>query len=122
MSDKFISAEVEGSTLILTMNQSVSAFANESFLEEIGGYADSFVEKGYQTLIVDFNQIPHFGSSVLEGLCSIWEEAKKQGARHGICNLSPVGLSIIQISRFDTLWEIFDTRQDALNQITSSAD
>lgn len=114
MSEDFVSREQHGSTLLLIFKQSVSNLADSRFLNELRAASQVADGEKCQAVVIDFNQIPFFGSSVLEGLCSLWDVAKHADRKMAVCNLSPVGLEIIRISRFDTIWQIFPTRKEAL--------
>ena len=117
MTNQFLRTEEQDGILIVTFQQTVSGFADDLFLNELREVGSSYSQGEYKGMVIDFNQIPYFGSSVLEGLFVIWEKVKEQGTKLVMCNLSPVGLDILKISRFDTLWDIHKDREQAVAAI-----
>jgi anti-anti-sigma factor len=65
-------------------------------------------------VLVDFSRIEFFASSLLEILRKIWLRIKDKEGKMAMCCLSGTGLDIVHLSRFDTLWQIYPTRTEAL--------
>ncbi|MCE9525659.1 MAG: STAS domain-containing protein [Planctomycetales bacterium] len=65
-------------------------------------------------MIVDFHQVPYFGSSLLEVLLSIWSQEQLRAGTMSLCNVSAAGREVLEVTRFDTLWTIYNTRAEAL--------
>ena len=72
-------------------------------------------------VVVDFHQVPYFGSSLLETLLSLWSEIHSRGGTLALCNVSPVAREIIEVARFDTLWPIHSSLAVALAAIPAAA-
>ena len=57
------------------------------------------------------------GSTVLEWMVQMWRQAKSKGGTLATCNCSPIGKEVLHAARFDTLWQIFDSRQQAIEAL-----
>jgi anti-anti-sigma factor len=104
---------IEGPTLILEVHGPVSSLADDSLLKEVDGILAQLRQGRVQDVVVDFGQSPYFGSSMLETLRRVWNELNQRGGRMVVCNVSMVGSEILQVSKFDQLWPIVATRNDA---------
>ncbi|MCA9161991.1 MAG: STAS domain-containing protein [Planctomycetales bacterium] len=67
--------------------------------------------------IVDLAHLNYFGSSVLDWMISLWKHVKLQNGGLALCNVSPVGMEILQTSNLDSRWTIAGTRAEALAKL-----
>ena len=110
--------EVQRQTLIVSPQENVSSLADERVQPELMRIFQS-LHPPVARVVVDFGQIAYFGSSMLEAMLKVWKQVHALGGRMAICNLSPVGREVLQTGRFDTLWEVFDSRDAALAALGS---
>lgn len=118
-SDKIFTTTVEGATLILAVRGSVSSLGDDAALDELDSVIAQVHQGAIRHVLVDFGQSTYFGSIMLETLRRIWNEVHPRGGRMALCNVSPVGKEILQIAKFDQLWPIVETRQDADQLLTA---
>ena len=69
-------------------------------------------------VVVDLGQIPYFGSTVLEWMVQMWKRVKEKGGKLAACNASPIGREVLTTARFDQLWGVFDSRDEALKWLS----
>ena len=99
---------------ILELQASVGSFRNHEAAVELAAVRGELDEQEVRHVIVDFHQVPYFGSSLLEVLLSIWSQEQLRAGTMSLCNVSAVGREILEVTRFDTLWTIYNTRAEAL--------
>ncbi len=70
-------------------------------------------------VLVDMEKVTFFGSVFLSELNALWKQGHQHGGRLALCQLTPLGDEIIRAAKFDALWEIYPTREDALKALAS---
>ena len=68
-------------------------------------------------VVVDFGSIEYFGSNVLEFLVQVGKRLKTKDGRLAICSATPVGSQILSVARFDKLYSVVATRDEALKAV-----
>jgi anti-sigma B factor antagonist len=72
-------------------------------------------------LVLDLSHTKFFGSAFIEILFRIWNRMKSQeGGRFGISGLTEYCCEILEVTHLDQLWEIYETREDAVRALKSS--
>ena len=69
--------------------------------------------------IIDLGTLDYFGTIMLELLLVLWKRVSAKGGKFALCNVSPIGLEILQTVKFDTLWPIVSDREQALEAVKS---
>ncbi len=107
----------EGSALVMEVLRPVGSLAEQDVMQELDQIVAITAKCPTCKIIVDFHQTTYFGSSMLEALRIIWSKIEDREGRMVLCNLSPVGMEIVQIAKFDHLWPICSTRAEALAKL-----
>jgi anti-anti-sigma factor len=114
---QFFSSERQDDTLFVDIRKPVSDFSEEGSMTELKSLLEEAGQPEVHRIIIDFEQLGYFGSSMLEALRRIWNAARPHGGQMALCNLSDLGREILAKSRFDTLWPVCSTRGEALAQL-----
>jgi anti-anti-sigma factor len=69
--------------------------------------------------IIDLGSLDYFGSIMLELLVVLWKRVSSKEGKLALCNVSQVGTEILLTARFDTLWPILASRDEALEAVRS---
>ena len=64
-------------------------------------------------LVLDFSNTAHIGCGFLDVLLRCYEQVAQRGGRLALCVLHPNLRGIIQVTRLDRVWDIYETYQDA---------
>lgn len=72
-------------------------------------------------IVVDLGETPYVGSLMLESLRLVWNELSAHGKTMALCNVQEVARDILRLARFDVLWPICDTRQQAIDSVRGHA-
>lgn len=74
-------------------------------------------------LLVDLGHTRHVGSAFLGFLMRLSDRVtERTGGRFGVCCATPFCLAVIKTTRMDTLWELFDTREEAVTAFSNDGD
>lgn len=119
-SEKPFTLSRDDRTLILALEGKVGSLNAADLLSEVDVLLDEVNWDGIDGVVVDFADVDYFGSEVLEAILRVWNRVHPAGGRLAVCNLSDVGRDILSLSRFDTLWQVADSREAAV-QIAKGA-
>jgi CheY-like chemotaxis protein/anti-anti-sigma regulatory factor len=111
---KFFRSAWAGTVLVVQILKPVGSLAEQEVMHEIDQILLSLEKTPSCKVLIDFGQTAYFGSSMLEALRIIWTKIEHCEGRMMLCNLSPVGKEIVQLAKFDQLWPVCETREEAL--------
>ena len=73
-------------------------------------------------IVIDCGNSDFFGCSTI----GLFARLKRLTSRHGgifaLCGLSPAQLEMLQVAKLDSLWPIFPSRREALEEVSNGAD
>ena len=111
---KYVRVERQGDTLIVSPLFTFARFTEADIADEWKLVQTQMEGEDVKHVVVDLGQIPYFGSTVLEWMVQMWKRAKAKGGKLATCNASPIGREVLAAARFDLLWGIFGTRDEAI--------
>ncbi len=68
-------------------------------------------------VVFDLSEVKFFGSVFLSLLLRCHKYAKTRGGELVLCGPSPLARELLAVTSLDTLWAIYDTRQEALQAL-----
>lgn len=68
-------------------------------------------------VVVDLTDVKYFGSVFLSLLLRCHKYVKMRGGELVLCGPSAMAKELLGITALDTLWAIYDTRQEAMNAL-----
>jgi anti-sigma B factor antagonist len=69
-------------------------------------------------VVFDLSEVKYFGSVFLSLLLRCHKYAKTRGGELVLCGPSPLARELLGVTALDTLWAIYDTRQEALEALS----
>jgi anti-anti-sigma factor len=75
----------------------------------------------HQKVLFDLSEVPYMSSAGLRVLTVAAKECRKQNSDIVVAALQPLLQEVFRISRFDTIFKIFPTVQEALQAISPAA-
>ena len=114
-----ITVDCDGDTRIVVLPAKLSQLANIDVLTDFDNLAVEFKRDAIKQVVIDFSRITYFGSGMLEALLLLWKQLTARDGKMVLCHVSEVGLEILSISRFDTVWPICATRAEAIQAVRS---
>ncbi len=71
-------------------------------------------------VLIDLSKVKFFASSFIELLFRVWNRMKTlDGGRFAICGLTPYCAEILEVTHLNQLWEIHDTKEEAIDSLLS---
>lgn len=107
----------DGPTMTIEVHGQFGSLEDDSVLQVLNNALEQIRTTSVRDVLVDFGDSPYFGSILLEALRVIWNDVHGRGGQLVLCNLSPVCQEILHVSKFDQLWLVVATRQDAENHL-----
>jgi anti-anti-sigma factor len=68
-------------------------------------------------VVLDFHRTDYYGSTALGFFLRLWKRVGSRGGRMAFCNLSPNESEILAVTRLDTLWPAFPSREEAVKAV-----
>lgn len=118
MATDLYSLDMVGDVAVLTLRGNIGSLIGDRGLQPL---LKAVLQPGIKGVVVDFEQLGYFGSSVLEALRHIWSELSPRDGRMSLCCVSEIGREILHVARFDTLWPVCATREEALASVRAPA-
>jgi anti-sigma B factor antagonist len=78
---------------------------------------DGLVRKGHMDILVDLKGCPYLDSTELGRLIRCHLSVRRAGGRVRLCNLAPRIMTLMQMTRLDTVLDLFATEEEALAAI-----
>lgn len=112
--------EVLQPTLIVVPQENVNSLIDDRVQPELMRLFTILADPAVRNVVIDFGQIEYFGSSMLEALLKLWKQVSSLGGKMAVCNISQIGREVLQVGRFDTLWDVCESREAALQAVQAS--
>ncbi|WP_456325535.1 STAS domain-containing protein [Desulfonauticus submarinus] len=77
----------------------------------------SFIVEGHNKMIIDLNDLEYISSAGLRSILSIGKKIKSNNGKYLFCNLQPMVSDVFKISGFNAIFPVFNTLEDAIEEI-----
>ena len=116
MSDVF-GLRQDGDVAIVVLRHDVGSLTDADVLTEVEGLLQRLDTVEVRGVVIDFGKVEYFGSTLLEALLRVWHKVHPDGKTMALCRVKPVGLEILDVSKFNTLWPICGSRREAAEAV-----
>jgi anti-anti-sigma factor len=116
---RYVRVEQHGEALVVSPLFTFATFTEPDITGEWTAVQERLEGSSVKHVVVDLGQIPYFGSTVLEWMVQMWKRAKAKGGKLAACNASPIGREVLTAARFDLLWGVFNSREEALKWLSA---
>ncbi|QDU59693.1 Anti-sigma-F factor antagonist RsfB [Planctomycetes bacterium Pan216] len=65
-------------------------------------------------VVIDLSEVEFFGSVFLSLLLRTWKSVYQQGGTMVLCGVSQRARELLKLTALDTLWAIYETREEAM--------
>ncbi len=96
--------------IILTVQRVVKGAVEAALRERL----DSLVAQGHLHILIDMKELPYLDSGEIGRLIRCHLSVRQAGGRVRLCNISPRVLSLMKMTRLDTVLDLFSTEEAAL--------
>ena len=107
---------VNNSQFMLIKPEDCITAANSHLFER--EFAAVLKQNPHSTLLVDLEQVEFLDSSGLMALISSWKLAQNLGKRLSLCSISPSLKIIIELTKLDRVFEIFDCQDTYIKTLS----
>ena len=103
-----------GAAVVIVLVVLVVAFTVHRNRQELKQKVLDELEKGEKKFLIDFSQTGYIDSSGLGVLVSLSKKIREQGGELRLANLNDDLKTLFELTKLDTLFQIADTRERAL--------
>ena len=118
-SPKFFRVEPSDDALIIAAVANIHGLVEDEVRDECDSLLEQFEQNHSKHAIIDLEALDFFGSIMLELMVVVWKKVNKSGGKFAVCNVSKVGQEILKTAKFDSIWPILATREDAIANVNS---
>jgi anti-anti-sigma factor len=109
--------EWHGDTMVITPASNVESM-NWELIEQAAEIVMAPLKSRPSTMVVvDLSEVNYFGSVFLALLLRCHTAVKSRGGELVICGASKMARELLKITALDTLWAIYDTKEEALEAV-----
>lgn len=111
--------EWHGSTVVITPASNVESMSWELIEQAADIVMAPLRNQGSPMVVVDLSQVSFFGSVFLALLLRCHTAVKSRGGELVLSGPSKMARELLKITALDTLWAIYDTKEQALEAVDS---
>jgi anti-anti-sigma factor len=104
-------------TLVVTPLMNISSLAGDQVQPELERVLAEIDQLPTKNIILDFAKVGYFGSVMLAAAQMLWKRVRNAGGKLVVCNASQVSREVLHVSKFDMIWPIVDTREQAIQSL-----
>lgn len=116
-SPKIFATEHHATALVVTPLGNISSFAGDHVQPELERLLDLLARDVTRNVVLDMAHVSYVGSVMLAATQVLWKRARANQKRLVLCNLSTVGQEVLRVSKFDQIWPVYPSRQEALRAL-----
>ena len=95
-----------------------SRILDQSNVQQLGEEFDDLIKKHhFKKIVINFDKIHYMSSAVMGKLVALHKQTKAAGGELRLCNIAPSIHEIFEIMRFDKLFSICKTEDDAVIEL-----
>ena len=117
MLTKAFRVERSDGAVIIELATGVSTLSDTAVLDEFAEFLEELKDQPNTNVVFDFRNVPYFGSMILETLRGVWHHIREGNGQMALCNVSDVALEVLRVSKFDNIWTIYDSRDEAMKAV-----
>lgn len=73
-------------------------------------------------MLIDLAATTFIGSSFIGVLVRTWKRLRDRQGRMALCNVSPDCANVLHVTRLDTVWDCFSSREEGIRGLLDEAD
>lgn len=95
-----------------------SRILDQSNVQQLGEELDGLInDHGFTKIVLNFNKIHYMSSAVMGKLVGLQKKVQSHNGELRLCNISPSIYEIFEIMRFNELFDICETEDDAVIEL-----
>lgn len=113
----YFQLEWHGGTLVVVPSGDVESMSWELIEDAAEIVLQPIRESETPSVVVDLGEVSYFGSVFMALLLRCHKLVKSRNGELVLCCASPMASELLRITALDTLWAIYDTREEALDAL-----
>jgi anti-anti-sigma factor len=109
--------EWHGNTVVITPANNVESMRWDLIEQAADIVMEPLRQQEVPMVVVDLSDVSYFGSVFLALLLRCHKFVKSRGGELVLCGASKMASELLRVTALDTLWAIYDTREDALEAL-----
>lgn len=106
-----------GNTIVISTSGTVEKMSWDLIEAAAPVVLKPVLEQEVPMVIFDLSEVNYFGSVFLQLLLRCHTKIKTRGGELVLCGVNPNAKELLQLTALDTLWAIYDTRDEALEAL-----
>lgn len=121
MSEVHESFDIEwhGNTVVVVPAASVESLQWDLVEQAADVVMEPLAAQDVPMVVFDLTHVDYFGSVFLALMLRCHKFLKRQGGELVLCGTNEMARELLKITALDTIWAIYDTRQEAMQAIDS---
>ena len=111
--------EIWRDTVVITPVGDAVGFSATTMNVELGRIREFVRSPEIRNLIVDLSRGNYFGSVVIGELVQLGHVIRERGGRTALTGLSSDMRDVLRVMKLEEMWEIFDTKEQALRKVAN---
>jgi anti-sigma B factor antagonist len=99
--------------VILSVEKELKGLGETALRERL----DGLVRQGLLQILIDLQSVPHMNSTEIGRLIRAHISVRQAGGRVRLCNLSEEVMTLMKLTRLDTVLDIYGTEEEALGAV-----
>lgn len=109
--------EWHGNVVVITPASNVEAMRWDLIEQAADVVMTPLKDQDVPLVVFDLGDVSYFGSVFLALLLRCHKFVKSRGGELVLCGASKMATELLRVTALDTLWAIYDTRDDALDAL-----
>ena len=106
--------ESYGNTLVLKPLIQLGSLHEPEIVHETEDLLDVLIHSPSANLVIDLERGDYLGTAMLGAFVKLWKRVSQRGGRLALCNISENVEEVLRITKLQTVWPIYGTRDQAL--------
>ena len=104
----------EGETLIISPTANLRELNFREIEEGMEKLFELLRSTPVRNVVLNFGKTDYFGSTALTLFIRLWKTVRARDGRMALCNVSDYEREILAVAKFDSLWPIYPSVEEAL--------
>lgn len=109
--------EVQGAALVLTPHGPLGNLQEAEVVQETMELLEVVSHSSPTNLVIDLQYGDYVGSAFLGAVIRLWKRIAQNGGRLAICHVSEKVVLTLRMTKLQTVWPIYVSRDDALRAV-----
>lgn len=109
----------QGNVAVVIPSSEVESLHWELIEEAADLVVSPISQLGVPSVVIDLSEVEFFGSVFLSLLLRTWKSVYQNGGTMVLCGVSDRARELLKLTALDTLWAIYDTREEAMEALES---